>query len=429
MGKKISELEIEEYAKEYKNGMICSEIANKYNRHESTILRALKRLGIYQNNMHYYTEEEKENISIDYKNGMRPKDIGDKYNINPATIIRLLQSLNIYENSTNRWTENEIGYLKENYSSMNWEEILITLARHKKDDIIHKASNLNLRRDCFFWDDKDIEILKENYNENTSIKDISKLLNNKFTYDSINTKAYFLGLQKVFPWTDVEIKILKNNYEKISLDEIQKLIPNRNRNSIIAYANRRLGLVSVLTWRDEDIQFIRDNWTFMSDIDMSKILNRTFRSVKAKRENMRLLRLPEKGVYDSLSEYIRKRNKQWRTDSIRNCNFQCYLTGQRFKAIHHIYGFNLILKETLSLLDIDIKDNFNDYNDEELKMITDKFFKIQATYPLGMCLREDIHKLFHSVYGYGNNTNEQWFEFEKDYKDGKYNDLLHAKSS
>jgi len=48
------------------------------------------------------------------------------------------------------------------------------------------------------------------------------------------------------------------------------------------------------------------------------------------------------------------------------------------------------------------------------------FQEVHSKYPLGVCVRKDIHVLFHRIYGSGGNTPEQWESFVKDYKQGKY---------
>ena len=314
----------------------------------------------------------------------------------------------------NCWLEEEICYLKKNYSQENWSELLIKLARHSKGSIISKAYQLKIKKENYYWSDKDIQILQDSYNSKIPISQLVLLLNNKYTIESIYTKAYKLGIKEKEAWTDMEIEILKKYYNNTSIDEMMILLPNRKRENIIKFASN-LGLVSIVTWKDEDKKFIIDNWLNMTDYELSEELHRTFRSTKAMREQLGLFRIVPSGVYNSLSEYIRKRNKQWKKDSARNCNFKCSLSGERFQAIHHIYGMNLILNETLDLLNINVKNSFNDYNQEELDLILMKFLEVQNTYPLGICLKKEIHKLFHDIYGYGNNIPSQWEEFIVNY--------------
>lgn len=363
----------------------------------------------------HFNKDELNSIIKDYNNGMIPKQLSEKYNRDPAVIITKLQSIGIYKNSKNRWNNEEIKFLADNYSDCPWDILLGTLHRHKKEDIITKACKLKIRRNCFFWNKSDIEILKKYYNADNSIEDIRILLNNKFTISAINTKAYTLGFKKVFAWTDEEIAILKRYYENSPIEEIEKLLPNRNHDSIIHYANKKLGLINRNFWTDEEIKFISSNWTKMSDAQIADELNRTLRATIAKRVLIGLLRVSEEKSYNSIANYIRKNNNKWRMESMRKNNFKCYITNCKFDDIHHIHGFNLILGETFDNLQMEVKHNFNDYTDNELNIILSTFLHIQNTYPLGICLAKDVHKKFHKIYGYGNNTEEQWNDFLNKY--------------
>jgi hypothetical protein len=72
---------------------------------------------------------------------------------------------------------------------------------------------------------------------------------------------------------------------------------------------------------------------------------------------------------------------------------------------------NLILDEVLEIINIEIKESMDDYTKEELRIILDIFRELQDKYPPGICLSREIHKEFHSIYGFGYNTQEQWNEF------------------
>ena len=114
--------------------------------------------------------------------------------------------------------------------------------------------------------------------------------------------------------------------------------------------------------------------------------------------------------------FIRRNNSDWKKNSMVDCGYKCVLSGERFDEIHHLYGFNLILEETFETMQINIKSDINDYTHDEMMDILKCFREIQSKYPLGVCLTKEIHNLFHSQYGYGNNTIEQWNEFVNNYK-------------
>lgn len=137
--------------------------------------------------------------------------------------------------------------------------------------------------------------------------------------------------------------------------------------------------------------------------------------MKTRRKHLGLKHEYNKDGYETLITYIRKNIYDWKRKSMEACNYKCVLTGDTFDIIHHIYSFKLIFQETLNNLHIDDRPSINDYSNEELSLVLETFKSIQNKYPLGVCLRKDVHILFHRIYGRGNNTIEQWEQFVKDY--------------
>ena len=131
-----------------------------------------------------------------------------------------------------------------------------------------------------------------------------------------------------------------------------------------------------------------------------------------------------KGGISSLRSYFLTSIAKWKKDSMINCDYKCVVTGEKFHHVHHLHGFDLIMKETINETKLPIYDEINKYSDEELKELSDKCLELHYKYPLGVCLSEKIHKLFHSIYGAGRNTPEQFEEFKENFNKGKYKDLL-----
>lgn len=122
-----------------------------------------------------------------------------------------------------------------------------------------------------------------------------------------------------------------------------------------------------------------------------------------------------KGGITNISSYLRDYIKEWKDESIKSSNEKCVLTGTTFNDIHHLYGFSLILAEVLQENKIEIKSFVSDYTEEELKLLRKQILKKHFEYPLGVCLCEDLHLIYHKIYGYGGNTPKQFEEFKNNY--------------
>ena len=109
------------------------------------------------------------------------------------------------------------------------------------------------------------------------------------------------------------------------------------------------------------------------------------------------------------------------------CDYKCIFTGSKDFAIHHLYGFNLIVAEVMDILRSQNKlwsNDVNEYNSDELAYFVEVFNFIHDKYPLGVCIRKDIHDLFHKIYNSGNNNEEQWNEFVNNLNNGVYSNEI-----
>lgn len=325
------------------------------------------------------------------------------------------------------FTDDDIKFLKEYYPKREWELIEQRFPNVDKQLIYNQMSILNISLQKYFWDKKDIQILKDKYLDMYGcVNDLVDMFNGRYTYSAIISKARKLGLKTRMLWNNDEIQILIDNYSKHTLDEMILLLPLRNRNSIIHKAIS-LGLKNKIIieerFSDNEKQFILKHYNELTDVEIGKVLSRNASSINDYRCRNGLKKLYENSSYNDLSEYVRINNSEWKKNSIINCDYKCVLSGKRFDDIHHIYGLNLILDEVLCELKISVKETMDDYSEKELKLILGNFRLKQAHYPLGVCLTKEIHKQFHAFYGYGNNTQEQWDEFVSDYKIGKYKNV------
>lgn len=276
---------------------------------------------------------------------------------------------------------------------------------------------------------KDIEVIKKYYHT-YDFDLINSMLDNPHSIKSIKSKAYRLNITSLNTWSEEEIAILINNYKEMSNEELLKLLPNRTINSILNMARKYNLKKEGLKWKQLQIDYIKENWELEPDKVMCIKIGKTFRATKAKREELGLYRRDMNALtYPTISKYVRGHILDWKNESVASCNYCCILTGSKDFQIHHLYGVSNLLEDIKNKYNIKYKDNFEEYSSDELSFILEKFIEEQSKYPLGQCIRKDLHKLFHSLYGQYYNTIEQWERFKEDYRKGVYNDIINKQSA
>lgn len=288
------------------------------------------------------------------------------------------------------YTEEDIEFLKVNYPLGNWDEIFLRFPQLTKNCIHKKCHRMGI-----------------------------KFIGTQYRKISIHNKKS--------KWTDKEDEILKENYSSLPIEEVTALLPNRTLNAIRQRA-RNLNLVSYTKlndlWKDYEISYIMNNWSLIPDKIMADKLNRTFRAVKAKREELGFFRRDmERTSYPTLSKYLRGQNQKWKKDSMKNCNYKCVITGSKNFEIHHLYSVSNIIDDIFNKYNEYQDKDFSEYTENDLSFILQKFIEEQSKYPLGECVDKKIHVLFHSLYGQYYNTPEQWYKFKEDYIKGEYKNI------
>lgn len=274
-------------------------------------------------------------------------------------------------------------------------------------------------KECFakatFWSKEDEQILLDNYGI-LSYESISSLLSRNINPHSICRKATDMGIVKPANiWSDEETKILIENYSVKPMSDVLKLLPNRSKSAILRQA-QKYNLKSYFylnrSYSEYEIEYIKNNYIDKSYEEMSNELGRTILAIKIKMYTLDLHKPTETVNYNNLYNYVRQRIVPWRNNIRKSRGYVCEVSGKKSNiVVHHTRGFNLLLEECIDILDFPLYEDFGLYTQEQLDNFVKTFLEIQEYYGSYICITEDIHKQFHSVYGYGNNTQEQWDEF------------------
>lgn len=366
-----------------------------------------------------------------YNSGKSQTQIGKELGISIDTVRKYLIKNGVKIGSIyNRLTEEQLQEVCDLYIENKWDEIFHKYPFLNKNRVYHITSSKKVKKTSYFWSKEDTDYLINNFGKE-SYEEMSKHMNRRHNSNAISIKAAKLGLTTPQEWSDEEKNILLNYYSILPKEEILKKLPNRTEASIVCMG-MKLGVKSYAyllnTYSDADRQFILENADKMSDLEIAEKLHKTVPGVQEQRRKIGLYKFhKDYSHYENLSKFLRGCISPWKKESMKSCNYACVLTGSKDFVIHHLYGFNSIIEETL--LEIENQNllkgtDLNDYNKEELEKIRNLFYEIHSRYPLGVCVNKDLHSLFHRIYGSGHNTEDQWNCFVENFHNHKYDDIL-----
>lgn len=157
-----------------------------------------------------------------------------------------------------QWTQKEKELLRKIYPTANWDE-LIEIFQTGKDGILHKASQLGLKREMVNFSKykpEEIQFIKESYGR-VPTKYIAEELGR--TTCAIETKAKKLRLGTRTYWSDEEIELLKEVYSEYSNLELSELFfEGRTPESIRTMAHKH-NLVKYDLPEQKQKQFDKDD--------------------------------------------------------------------------------------------------------------------------------------------------------------------------
>lgn len=345
------------------------------------------------------------------------------------TIKKFLIEQDIYEEcNIPQYSDEDIKIISELYVEDNWDEIFRLYPNTTKKRITTICNYRGITK-LQKWSKEDEKFLIDNYNK-LSVNEIVNALDNRHTYKGVTAKAKKLGIQESRLWSDEENDILKKFYSILPKEEISKLLPNKTYHAIVDHA-RLFDLKSLYYLRqytEEQDRFIIENWNELTDEEIGVQLGKTRYAITQHRSKLGLFRHnKDYSNYSNLAKFFRGQLTPWKLESMKNCNYSCVFTGSKDFEIHHLVSFNTILMEAIEIIENEFaifSDILSDYTKEQLDIMKEIFVTVHNKYPLGECVRKDIHKYFHKIYGSGGNTQEQWAIFKNKFLMNEYDFVI-----
>ena len=118
----------------------------------------------------------------------------------------------------------------------------------------------------------------------------------------------------------------------------------------------------------------------------------------------------------------------WITDSRKYWKHKCCITGETYIHIHHIIPFENIIADAIKIYGNDEEARYLKDNLENMIKIKEYVLSKHFAMGCGIAFGEEVHKLFHRVYGKTFNGIDNIIEFIDDFKNGIYYEFLNEKN-
>lgn len=127
------------------------------------------------------------------------------------------------------------------------------------------------------------------------------------------------------------------------------------------------------------------------------------------------------GGSTSIALYIRSKMRDWKNVAEKNCEYRCFITGDKIYDVHHLTSFSEIFEKAIKETKIPIKEKVTLYTESELKELVDRANELHK-HVKGICLKEDIHYHYHKE---NKNVSEKSFlRFIEVHYPSKYKDVV-----
>lgn len=227
-------------------------------------------------------------------------------------------------------------------------------------------------------------------------------------------------------WTKEEEKYLIDNYSNKSWNELLSVLSRHTKQQLIDKAHY-IGIRRERVWAFQDIQLLKTNYARFTNLEDAYLFFNKKYSVKQIQKKAHSLHLIMREFlpsdYDRIINLLRSNNSEWKRQIIIQNNRQCVFTGSKDFDVHHIIPFHVLFHKALEILNIDVsKDVIIDNN--MTRQICTRFYELQNQPNTGVCINKKIHSLFHNLYSFNQSTEQDWYVFQLDLLQGKYDEYL-----